>query len=239
MEWNRVIYADCMNEENGLPSLEDKSIDLCFTDHPWGVEYNKKLIKTTSHFNTGRILKPKKNSIHYNDNFDFEFTIKWVNQINRICKLTFIYTAWKLLPFWYSNFITIKGLGFIYYPNAISRSSISHFNNYDPFIIFGKFTKHYKLHSNVYKTVKKWGFLNNEKWIHPTPKDPLLIQKILKELHSKSVIDPFMGSGTTAEACNKLGIPWLGYEINEVYSQDINKRLKNCRKEPQQITLKL
>ena len=46
-----------------------------------------------------------------------------------------------------------------------------------------------------------------------------------------------MGSGTTAEICTKLGIPWIGYEMNESYKQDIETRLKNCVKEPHQIKL--
>ena len=72
---------------------------------------------------------------------------------------------------------------------------------------------------------------------HPTPNPLSLFYYILNKLQPKSVIDPFIGSGTTAEVCTKLGIKWLGYEINEVYSQDINKRLKNCKKEPKQVTL--
>ncbi len=82
------------------------------------------------------------------------------------------------------------------------------------------------------------GFLREKcNYIHPCPKDPKLWKYIIGNIKPKSVLDPFMGSGTTAEICTKLGIPWLGYEINEVYSQDINKRLKNCKKEPKQISL--
>lgn len=29
------------------------------------------------------------------------------------------------------------------------------------------------------------------------------------------VIDPFLGSGTTAVACAELGVPFIGYEIVE------------------------
>ena len=69
---------------------------------------------------------------------------------------------------------------------------------------------------------------------HTSPKNTALWYRIVKGINPISVIDPFLGSGTTAEVCVKLGIPWLGFEINEVYSQDINKRLKNCKKEPKQ-----
>ncbi len=46
-----------------------------------------------------------------------------------------------------------------------------------------------------------------------------------------------METGTTAEVCTKLGIKWLGYEINKEYRKDIEKRLSHCQKEPFQIEL--
>lgn len=39
IEWNTVKYIDCMDLDEGLPSLPDKSIDLCFTDPPWLNQY--------------------------------------------------------------------------------------------------------------------------------------------------------------------------------------------------------
>ncbi|MFW9972967.1 MAG: DNA methyltransferase [Candidatus Odinarchaeota archaeon] len=59
----------------------------------------------------------------------------------------------------------------------------------------------------------------------------------MSQLRPKSVLDRFMGSGTTAEVCTKLGIPWFRYEMNKNFKQDIETRLKNCVKEPQQINL--
>ena len=40
IEWNIVKYIDCMDEKEGLPSLPDKSIDLCITDPPWNIKYS-------------------------------------------------------------------------------------------------------------------------------------------------------------------------------------------------------
>lgn len=39
------------------------------------------------------------------------------------------------------------------------------------------------------------------------------------------VLDPFMGIGTTALACVRLGVPFLGFEIDEDYIQEANRRL--------------
>ena len=41
------------------------------------------------------------------------------------------------------------------------------------------------------------------------------------------VLDPFMGSGTTAVACAKNGINFIGFEINPDYLEICNQRIKN------------
>lgn len=40
------------------------------------------------------------------------------------------------------------------------------------------------------------------------------------------VIDPFLGSGTTAVACAELGVPFIGYEIVEEYAEMAIERVK-------------
>ena len=81
-------------------------------------------------------------------------------------------------------------------------------------------------------------FLREKKYIrHPCPLNEHFWFDLISQLKPKSVIDPFMGSGSTAEICTKLGIPWIGYEMNKCYRGDIEKRLKNCVKEPQQCDL--
>lgn len=44
------------------------------------------------------------------------------------------------------------------------------------------------------------------------------------------VIDPFLGSGTTAVACAGLGVPFIGYEIVEEYAEMANKRVKEQKR---------
>ncbi|KKL64527.1 hypothetical protein LCGC14_2164170 [marine sediment metagenome] len=130
---------------------------------------------------------------------------------------------------------------FIHYrKNGGYGSRIATFNNFDPYLYYGKAKSFWS--GNVLYENTNTGFLKKNLrstllFKHPSPKNLNLWYKIIDGINPKSVIDPFIGSGTTAEVCTKLGIPWLGYEINEVYSQDINKRLKNCKKEPKQIQI--
>ncbi|WP_253301286.1 site-specific DNA-methyltransferase [Spiroplasma endosymbiont of Phyllotreta cruciferae] len=63
---------------------------------------------------------------------------------------------------------------------------------------------------------------------HPTVKDINLI-KLQINKHSKVgdvVLDCFLGSGTTAIACEQLNRRWIGIEINEKYYKLAKERLK-------------
>ena len=62
---------------------------------------------------------------------------------------------------------------------------------------------------------------------HPTIK-PLNLWRPLITLGSRArdlILDPFMGSGTTAVACKQLGRRFIGFEINPKYVSICNQRL--------------
>lgn len=45
----------------------------------------------------------------------------------------------------------------------------------------------------------------------------------------KLVMDPFMGIGSTAIACQRLGVDFIGFEIDEGYIQETERRLSQSR----------
>lgn len=72
------------------------------------------------------------------------------------------------------------------------------------------------------------GFFNNHKTVKP-----LSLFKYLINLTTKTnsiVLDPFMGSGTTAVACKDLNRKFIGVEINKQYIDIANKRLNDLHK---------
>lgn len=75
--------------------------------------------------------------------------------------------------------------------------------------------------------------------VHPTTK-PLTLMKYLCELTKMPtggiVLDPFLGSGTTAVACEELGRSWLGIEMDPAYVEIARKRIAV---EQAQVKLKL
>jgi site-specific DNA-methyltransferase (adenine-specific) len=66
-------------------------------------------------------------------------------------------------------------------------------------------------------------------WLpHPTQK-PIKLMRELVSCSSKEgqlVVDPFMGSGSTAKACKELNRNFIGFEINPAYCDLANERLK-------------
>ena len=64
--------------------------------------------------------------------------------------------------------------------------------------------------------------------VHPTQKPlALMLWCISKAKNPQSVIDPFLGSGTTLAACKKLGIRGVGIEREEKYCEIAVRRILN------------
>lgn len=60
---------------------------------------------------------------------------------------------------------------------------------------------------------------------HPSPKPMSVVQWFLSRLGGASVLDPFMGSGTTLLAAKNLGRRAIGIEIEERYCEIAARRL--------------
>jgi DNA (cytosine-5-)-methyltransferase len=57
-----------------------------------------------------------------------------------------------------------------------------------------------------------------------------LVDLIVPPSDENIVIDPFLGSGTTAVACKNLGVPYFGIEIESEYLPLIRRRLEDSEK---------
>ena len=73
-----------------------------------------------------------------------------------------------------------------------------------------------------------------EKNGHPCPKPLGQMRKILERasMRGETVLDPFMGSGTTGVACVKLGRKFIGIEIEPKYFEIACKRIEQAYAQP-------
>jgi DNA modification methylase len=62
---------------------------------------------------------------------------------------------------------------------------------------------------------------------HPSPKPLSYMMAIIQRFTNEGdmVLDPFLGSGTTAVACERLNRRWIGIEIEEKYCETAAKRI--------------
>ena len=68
-----------------------------------------------------------------------------------------------------------------------------------------------------------------EKRIHPTQKPLPVLEWIIAKYTNEGdlILDPFMGSGTTAVACHKLQRRYIGFELDKEYFDLANKRIES------------
>lgn len=70
-----------------------------------------------------------------------------------------------------------------------------------------------------------WEINQEKNNMHPAPFPIDLVERIIKSTKAKIILDPFMGSGTTAIAAKKLGRDFIGIELSEQYINYAKERL--------------
>ena len=65
--------------------------------------------------------------------------------------------------------------------------------------------------------------------IHPTQKPTELISYLIEPEEWGTILDPFMGSGTTGVACVQTGRNFIGIEIEPKYYEIAEKRIKEAQ----------
>ena len=200
MRTNVVYQGDCIQ---GLKRLPDKSVDLILTDPPYNVskaEWDIDVLDLLDNCakECSRIIKT--------DGLILWFVpTKYMIQIgNIICK--YIPYRWQFI--WYM-------------PNRIGGLASIGFSKYTSVLIFSNAKSVHKNMQDI--RVSKWEKMKE----HPTPKPKNLIRYLVKNCSNDNdlILDPFMGSGTTALACKQLNRRWVGFEISPEYCKIIQKRL--------------
>jgi len=108
-------------------------------------------------------------------------------------------------------------------PSGISYSRVGGFNQWEPVYVYGnkyKFGQDY-----FYQIPLNFSQGPERQHIHPKPISlwSWLIQGSSNE--GETILDPFLGSGTTAVCAKKLGRKCTGIEISEKYCEIAVKRL--------------
>jgi len=195
-----------------LKTFDNKSVDLCLTDPP----YNSKNIGPKQRvYSKGVMQLPEK---EYK-----EFCRKWFNEAMRISKAVIFTPGISNThnypqPFWQICW---------HKPAAVSFNRMGGFNAWEPIFAYGEVTKAHL--GQDYIKVNTLNFNKGCEKNHPCPK-PINLWGWLIRTFSKegdTVLDPFIGSGTTAICCKQYKRNCIGIDINPDYIKMAQQRIAN------------
>lgn len=209
MRLNYIDNVDCLE---GLKEIPDKSVDLIVTDPPYG----KKADKGTNGYGAAKNRR-------YSGEWDRTIPApEYFSEMQRVAKNIIIFGGnyfCHLLP---------PTNGWIYWDK---KGEIPFKNPFsDGELIYTSFKGPLKK-----VTFKQQGFITDskDKRYHPTQKPSELVGLLIEKYSNPGdvILDPFMGSGTTAVACIKTGRNFIGFELDEKYHAIATQRIQEAQAE--------
>ena len=208
LELNKIYQGDCLEV---MKDIDGSLIDLIVTDPP----YNAKNIGPNKRiYSEGIMQLPEK---EYK-----KFCKSWFKEAFRLSK-NIVFTPGISnthnypQPYWILCW---------HKPSAVCFNRLGGFNAWEPVFIYGKSKKRL---GQDYIKYDSLNFNKGPEKYHPCPKNINLIKWLVRHFSNENdlILDPFIGSGTTAVACKLLDRNFIGIEINPDYVDIANKRLAN------------
>lgn len=192
-----IYHGDCREI---LPQLEP--VDLVLTDPPYGIDFDTDYRRFTSGFNVKRIKhKPVTGDT---ESFD---PSPWLN--------------FPRVILWGANCYSNK------LPMGTWLIWDKRFDNGTAFLSDAEVAWMRGGHGVYIKKVTSQGCIRPEPVEHPTQKPLVLMRWCIERAKGDgTILDPFMGSGTTLVAAKELGRKAIGIEIEEKYCEIAVKRLR-------------
>ena len=222
----KLIHGDCYKI---IPTIPDKSIDLLYTDPPYDQKiggggamesrfgYRKQKLRELSNFDPIpflELVKPKLKAFH-----------------------AYIWTSKNLLDE-YISFAKKNNYNWDILVWVKTNPVPAYNNSYLSDIEYCVFMREKgKCTFNIglgYQNYKKGMIerLNNTGWGHPTVKWLWMVERAIRISSNKgdTILDPFLGSGTTAVACKRNGRNCIGIEKDKEYYDFSVKRTNNTER---------
>ena len=261
---NKLIYPDnfinkfiCGNTVDVMKSIPNSSVDLVVTSPPYNLKNS-----TGNGMKDGRGGKWSRAALlngysHYNDNMPHDEYVTWqrdcLTEMLRIIPddgAIFYNHKWRVQAGLLQDRHDIVS-GFPVRQIIIWKRKGG--INFNPGYFLPTYEVIYLIAKPKFKLAKKanahgdiWEFGQESKNQHPAPFPVALIERIISSTNAKTILDPFMGSGTTALAAKNLDRQFIGIDISPEYCEMAQKRLENpmsiikpkiTKQEVQQATL--
>ena len=247
---NKLINGDSLRELKKIPS---ETFDLIFADPPYNLQLRNELIRPDR--SKVNAVNDKWDQFENFKKYD-EFTYSWLTECKRILKkngaiwvigsyhnIFRVGTAIQNLGFWILNDVIWNK------KNPMPNFRGTRFTNAHETLIWASKSEKSKYTFN-YQSLKclnddlqmrsNWNLpicngserlKKNGKKVHSTQKPESLLHRILLATSIKGdmILDPFLGSGTTATVAKKLGRNYYGIEKERSYFKAAEQRIKNTK----------
>lgn len=230
-----VLCGDAVEEMAKLP---DKSVALITTDPPYNLNKNYGIYQDNLNFT------------EYMD-----FSRKWLTQAKRVLKddgSIYLFMGVRYISYVYAVLEQELGMTFNswitwFYTQGIGKTK-GFSPRHDDILFFTKHPKNYtfnldeiRVPQKFYRSINNmrganpgnvWQFshvhyCNENRRSHPTQKPEGLFERIILASSNEgdTVLDPFVGSGTTLRVCQQLNRNCIGIDINSSYVEMSKRRL--------------
>lgn len=187
-----------------MREMADNAFDLCLTDPPYnvGLEYGQ-----------------------YNDSrSDYrEWCAEWFTEAVRVSRCL-VFTPGMVNFLDWCEFQRPTAVMSWFKPNQCSASVLRGFNVWEPILIYGK-PKYQIPQDGILESIAMQPLAS----FHPCPKSLRTWQKLVDWFArpGDSLLDIFLGSGTTRIAAHNLNIDFTGYELDKDYFAAQEERFAN------------
>ena len=220
MRLNYIDNIDCLR---GLKNIPDESVDLVLTDPPYGIDFQSNRVKD----------KAQRKAKIANDKSPF---IWWIYDAARVLKDTgalVCFSRWDTQEI-FRNCIEIAGLKvqnvcvWAKGGGGLGNLKAQFMPDHEVFIFATKpgFAFPGKRPASVVNVNK----VPSGRLVHPNEKPVELAIELIETLTSPAVpgavvLDPFMGSGSTAVACVRTDRQYIGFELSPEYHAIAQQRV--------------
>lgn len=210
-----LYNGDCLTI---MPNLADESVDLIITDSPYGFGYQ-------SNMKSNKDLP-----MFYDRNTHWlnEFLFVANKKLKKTGHLYMFAPTQKIDEFKQKieNFFIIKNI-LVWDKQGFGMGDL--YGQYAPsyeFIIFAVKEQGKKLNGTRERDVLQ--YKKTKCQYHPTEKPVDLISHLIEKSSNENdtILDPFMGSGTTGVACKRLNRNFIGIELDEKYFNIAKERIE-------------
>ena len=246
IELDKIYNCDY---KDGIKGIEDKSVSLVLTDCPYwfkkspGRPYSERTqCNTDSAFSNSELYSNDGFMMKGMSDFDDKCIDEFLTLIEPKMKImnAYMFCSETQVPY-YCLWAEKHGYMFsiLVWEKPLSIINKNRFSQNLEYIVrvYDYGTALNRVEQNeFYNRVKRIKPVNGTDKIHITQKPVALMEEfiLLSSKEGDLVLDPFMGSGTTAVACHKTNRRFIGFELDEEYHKAAVRRVDS---EQRQLTL--